>query len=663
MCPSENTPTYPPVNPTVRITLALVLGLLPAAAAASPRFERLGPYGGDVRSLLVSAGDPSIVYLGTTDGSIYKSTDAGSSWSMLLPGIGRRQLVVDALVQHPSDADHIFAGAWDMRSKGGGLFETRDAGATWRELDVAASRPAIRDLAICRARPAYLIAAALDGVYVSGDGGATWRQVGASAPGFRDVESVAIDPANEKILYAGTWRLGFRSTDFGATWTRVDQGMIFDSDVFSLSIDPRNPAVVFASACSGVYRSANRAGTWKRLKLVPDRFAIRARIVTVDPIDSRRVYVGTTEGLFVSADDGETWKRLTSSVLTINAVQIDPRDPRRILIGTDDAGVMRSDDGGRTWSDSNTGFISRQISRIVADSAPARLVTGVLSDGRAGGFHSFDTSSRAWTPLTAEIVARVPEVLAFLTLERGRLAGTVQGLYWQKAGSSAWLKLQGEVGRAVIHDLRIDARGASILAATSAGIFRARAGTVEFQPVAAGMEATALAVARAPQTVVYAATRGGIARSRDGGETWEQISEALAGRTQAEALALCPAVPHHLLAGTAVGLFESSDGGATWSRCRDGRLGVDVPSVVFLDQAGKRVIAADNTFGGVFLSGDGGASWEKVEAPEYGSPVRFIAQDPSRSSVVYLGTKSEGVYRLELDEARTVPTQSTGGSK
>jgi len=627
------------------VFVALVLGGVAAERPAVPaaRLERLGPFGGDVRLLLLDASNPDVLYLGTPDGKVYKSADAGASWAMLYPGIGRRQFVVDTLVQHPQEPQHIYAGAWDLRSTGGGLFESRDGGTTWAEVAVGRAQ-AIRDLAICTRKPEYMIAGALDSVWVTSDGGKEWRKVGT----FREIESVAIDPADPRILYAGTWRLGYRSRDGGETWVRVGEGMIFDSDVFSLSIDPRNPETVFASACSGVYRSTNRAATWTRLKLVPDRFAIRARIVTVDPVDSHRVYVGTTEGLFTSANDGATWKRLTPAHLTVNAIQIDPRDNRRILLGTDDSGVMRSDDGGRTWRESNAGFIYRQISRILPDGGGAgRFFAGVLSDGRAGGFFRFDSTAASWTPETAELVSRVPEVLSFLPLPALKLAGTTEGLY--REGSSGWVKEAGEIGRLAIHDLAFDPGSGTIFAATSEGVYSGAIEKLEFSrssPWKAPVFCLALRAGDPP--ALLGGSTMGLLSSKDLGRTWDVLASTLAGSNAAQSLAFCPAEPEHLLAGTVLGLLESHDGGASWQKPPEGRLAVDVPAVVFLEPSGKRILAADNTFGGVFLSEDGGASWDKLGSDAYGSPVRCLLQDSASPGVVYLGTNTDGIYRLRL---------------
>ena len=78
--------------------------------------------------------------------------------------------------------------------------------------------------------------------------GRSWKRVGGNE--LQKAESVAIDPIDHKILYVGTWRLGYKSSDFGTTWIRVDNGMPLDSDVFSIAIDYRNPSIVYSSACS-----------------------------------------------------------------------------------------------------------------------------------------------------------------------------------------------------------------------------------------------------------------------------------------------------------------------------------------------------------------------------------------------------------------------------
>jgi hypothetical protein len=135
------------------VLLLSLLYVLPAFALdntpLSLRIERIGPFGGDSRSLLMDSQNPDTVYLGTSNGRIFKSTDAGKSWISLNPGVGPYRYVIDKLVQHPTEPDHIYAGAWDLYSNGGGLFESTDAGLTWTRMMLPQPFSAVRDLSRC----------------------------------------------------------------------------------------------------------------------------------------------------------------------------------------------------------------------------------------------------------------------------------------------------------------------------------------------------------------------------------------------------------------------------------------------------------------------------------------------------------------------------------
>jgi photosystem II stability/assembly factor-like uncharacterized protein len=149
---------------------------------------------------------------------------------------------------------------------------------------------------------------------------------------------------------------------------------------------------------------------------------------------------------------------------------------------------------------------------------------------------------------------------------------------------------------------------------------------------------------------IFAGSHFGVLRSTDSGASWEFSSRGIPDHTIVECVAFAPGNEHHLFAGTSAGLYESRDSGRAWERVQDGRLGVSVSSLIFLDAGGKRILAADNTFGGVMLSVDAGGHWEKIESPGFGSPIRSLAQDPLHPSVIFLGTGTEGVYRLSLPE-------------
>jgi len=616
--------------------------LLPA------RFESIGPFGGDVRSLLIDSRNSNNVFLGTSNGRIFRSSDGGESWIPLYPGINEPEYVVDDLVQDPGNPDHIYAGAWDLRSNGGGLFESTDAGKTWNRVMLPRPNMAIRGISLCQQDPAHMIVGTLEGPYVSENGGRNWKKVGGSD--LLKAESVAVDPENCSTLYVGTWRLAYKSTDFGKTWKLVDKGMPLDSDVFSIAITRKKADLVYASACSGVYRSVNGAQSWTRLRLLPDRFTVRAQIVVIDPADPHTAYVGTTEGLFASHNDGQSWTRLTSGDVTVNAIQVDPRNNQRLLIGTEYQGVLISENRGRSWRESNSGFIRNQISWILPDPArPGSFIAGVLS-GR-GGLGYYDERAGQWTLAQIEPGMRI---LSFLVLpdKRGKLAGTSKGLYLQSESSGLWTKLKGSIANRTIYSLCLDAGSPIVYAGTDQGIYRAQLDTLNFR-VPPGYrfspKAWCLVSPRTNPGVVYAGTRLGLLRSYDRGTTWSLISAyGLPERVAIETLAVSPLNKDHLFAGTSAGLYESRSGGVYWNRIADEKIGGHVLSILFLDDSGNRILAAERTSAGLSYSKDAGQSWDKIHVPRNESAVYCLTRDPQQPSRIYVGTKSEGVYVLDL---------------
>jgi photosystem II stability/assembly factor-like uncharacterized protein len=166
---------------------------------------------------------------------------------------------------------------------------------------------------------------------------------------------------------------------------------------------------------------------------------------------------------------------------------------------------------------------------------------------------------------------------------------------------------------------------------------------------------SSLVVSAAPPRAVFAATHMGLLRSVDHGATWEIISGGLPADVLVECLAVDPSDIAHLYAGTMVGLYESLDGGRNWKEVTLGGAGSHVPAVTFLGDGGRRIVAANQTLGSVWLSVDGGATWSLVQAPELKSPVQCMAPDPMREQSFFIGTATEGIYRVQFREDHASP--------
>jgi hypothetical protein len=333
----------------------------------------------------------------------------------------------------------------------------------------------------------------------------------------------------------------------------------------------------------------------------------------------------------------------------VNAIQVNPENNQNILIGTEYQGALASNDGGKTWKESNLGFIHKQISWLAPDpDGSGRLFAGLASG--TGGICSFDPKSGTWT--TSQILPGM-RVLSFLTLpnKRGKLAGTSQGLFWQVRETEPWTKLKGSIAKRTVYSLELDPGNPVVYAGTDQGIYRTSVSTLDFRlppGYRLSPQTWCINASASSSEVVYAGSSLGVLRSWDRGTIWNAISAyGLPNRTTIESVSVSPADKNYLLAGTSIGLYESKNGGIHWRRLEDDRLGVRVPSVVFLDESGRKIVAADGENGGIFYSKDAGQSWEKI-AYEHVSPITAIARDPKHPNGLYLGTLADGVYYLDL---------------
>src|ERR1700687_3102907 len=112
----------------------IALLLIAATVASAQTWRPLGPPGGDVHSLAVDPSRPGRLFLGTADGHIFGSEDAGAHWTLLGRAGTRLDAVITAIIVDPRDANVLFASAWTQeRSTGGGVFRSGDGGQTWRD--------------------------------------------------------------------------------------------------------------------------------------------------------------------------------------------------------------------------------------------------------------------------------------------------------------------------------------------------------------------------------------------------------------------------------------------------------------------------------------------------------------------------------------------------
>jgi photosystem II stability/assembly factor-like uncharacterized protein len=582
---------------------ALLVSVLPStfSFAAGSNWLPFGPDGGDARSIAADPRNKDHLYLGTANGWIYESNNAGAEWKRLARVGKRDDLVLDSIVVDPLKPGRILVGAWVLGGQIGDLFISDDAGASWK------AAPELKGLSVLAltnsaSDPKMYVAGTLKGVYRSEDSGEHWTLI--SPPGsteIHEVESVAVDPRNSKVIFAGTWHLPWKTTDGGVTWTNINSknGVIDDSDVFSIIIDPVNPGAMYVSACSGIYKSEDAGSMFHKIQGIPST-ARRTRVLMQDPKNQNIVFAGTTEGLYRTVDSGKTWTRMSGPELIVNDVYISPSDSNRVLLATDRGGVLVSNDGGSSFRPTNSGFSARQITSYVEDiRQPGTLYVGLVNDKAWGGVFVSSNGGLTWTQKSAGLEKH--DVWSLGQAADGTLfAGTRHGIY--RLNGELWSKVDRVSLTLPVTEVSPPAKPATVKKGAKTTAKAAPATKKPVKPVEQPFDGTVYAFTRDGDRM-FAATSSGVLRSTDSGQNW-----VLAANPEGSPWYSISAAKSMIFTSSLSRTSLSTDGGQTWAA-------VAPPSDV------KQITAAAvDGFGGlwvggregVYLSEDKGATWQIV---------------------------------------------------
>jgi photosystem II stability/assembly factor-like uncharacterized protein len=613
----------------------------------------LGPYGGDARAIAADPQDSQHLFLGTTIGWIYESRDGGASWKRLSKVGKRDDLVLDHILIDPAAPKHLIVAGWVIDKPDGGLFESQDGGKSWYA-QAEMHGQSVRALAAAPSNPKMIVAGTLQGVYRSMDAGVHWQLISPEGSAeIHEIESVAIDPVDTNIIYAGTWHLPWKTFDGGKTWSNMKDGILDDSDVFSIIIDPQSTKTIYLSACSGIYKSTTQGMHFDRVRkdqLGMDHAAIRTRKLMQDPQRPQIVFAGTTQGLWRTTDNSTTWSRVTGMETIVNDVFIDPKNTQRVLLATDRSGVLVSEDGGVTFKPSNSGFTARQVTSFAADPKQVGTIyVGVVNDKDAGGVFMSTDGGVVWQQQSNALNGR--DVYSLASAADGTLlAGTGHGIFRLEAG--AWTQsgmlpvpvapvpapvpaVKKPVGKVAAKPLAkakvvivplppptLDAAvyalavaPEAIYAGTSQGLMRSSADGRMWNAVdTLQMPETRLVAAQ--KSVVMVANMKQISVSTDDGKQWESVAPP-ADLTQVASVAVDDTGT--LWVGGREGVFYSEDAGKNWKTLRN--LFTTQVTGVYFDAAARRVLVTSLSNTVTFAAG---VPDHKVSYWDSGWELRFV---------------------------------------
>jgi photosystem II stability/assembly factor-like uncharacterized protein len=618
--------------------LILLLALGCVSAAWAGQWTAVGPDGGDVRSLAYDPQNPDHIFLGTSTGTLFSSTDGGHNWTRFAHLGSGDDYVIDHLAIDPKSPNKMFAAAWSVENQqSGDMFRSQDSGNTW-ETVTAMHGKSIRAMAIATSDSKIMVVGTLDGVFRTTDAGQNWQKISSTNQEIHNIESIAIDPKNPDVVYAGTWHLAWKSADAGATWHHINKGMIEDSDVFSIIVDSSNPSVVFASACSGIYKSESAGESFQKIQGIPFS-ARRTRVLKQDPTNPAVVYAGTTEGLWKTMDQGKTWSRVSNPDVVVNDVLIDPRNSQRVMLATDRAGVLASDDGAQNFATSNHGYAHRYVTSIIADNNnPDTLYVGVVNDRDLGGVFVSHDAGQHWMQNSKGLDGR--DVFSLKQTSNNELvAGTNRGMFILAHNASEWSPINNIINRAPsAHTAK---KGSKAAKAEVRSILTARVNDIEITPTtwiaatSAGLYTSSnqgkswsggavmgkqdFVSVQANGSLVAVATHSNVLISKDGGSTWQDSSlssyvNSIRGVTVTS--------DGQIMVASREGAFRSPNAGAGWEHMQNGLPDKNISSISY-DDNGKRLLATSTETGVVFESADAGHSWTR--GPDTGYPLRHIS--------------------------------------
>ncbi len=521
-------------------------------------------------------------FVNNTDavGRLHKSFDAGSSWQKVALEIPSRdpgfRFAVSAVAIDPTNANVLYACAYAMTVNSVplqfGVFKSTDAGASWSILRALA---AVKEVAIAvdPTNSANIYAASQFGeVARSSDGGQSWTIVSVSNGFLDNFLALSIDPFRPSVLLVGTASGIFQSRDSGRSFERLSSlqrrvpvilfdpaqpGRLFagtDGGIFvsenggesfsaspilagqikTLVSAPSNPRVLYAAADGKVFRSDDGGLNWQPGG--PQAIS-RITVLVADPTREGHVIASASPGfLFESQDGGGHWDQIGSDSNFRAALTYDPSNPRILYAGEApeappfgrpcSLGISRSNDGGRTWT--TIGLEDRCVGAIGVDSRNNNVLYALATKPLdvPALFKSSDAGV-TWTKLNG---AGIPSAFVLDPANSSVLyAGSAAGMVRSIDGGSTWFAinyglLSGDGRLPEVRTILISPSDSRVLyVLTSAGFFRTMNAGSLWQPTGSGPDLQEIrAVIIDPQRagILYAAGLGGISVTNDGGAIW-----------------------------------------------------------------------------------------------------------------------------------------------
>ena len=617
--------------------------------------------------------------------------------------------LINAWAVDPDNPRVLYAGA-GANGSGAGVFKSGDGGATWRLASDTLPNKDVLALAFGPTKPATLYAVIDMQAYASQDGAVTWKRLGNTGVTDSFYVSLSASLPDAKLLFMTLSPGLIRSRDGGRTWQPLKDNLPGDernAAVLSVALDPKDPGVIYAGTGGfvgdghGVFKSTDGGDHWSSANSrMPD---LRVTGLAVDPTNSSTVYALGDDGrFFKSTDAAATWTDLTDRLKTAGAtweprrgrLMLDPAHAGAVYIGAGGSGWLYSGDGGSTWMQLNGINDQPDFSAVGAGFGdPPVLLAGLTHNGpwRYGEGKPVESVSPTEPTVAVPVAAATSEPVAppegewqaLQELPKWISAWAVDpanpaviyasagendayGTIWKSEDAGAtWRSAQGNLPQDPadgVHSLAVVGSQPSTVYALKSALFASRDGAKTWTRRGPTSDVCGLDCMLVPGPgdgkVLYVVSLGGLARSRDGGRSWQRVRGGLPEsdqETNVLSIAFERSNPEVIYAGTGAsvgggcGVYKSTDGGEHWAPSNKGMVDRRITGLATDPWAPGTVYAvADDS--NLFKSIDGGAAWQDLTEQIEAATRRFYAYhprlilDPTRPGVLYLVGETGGWF-------------------
>ncbi len=620
----------------------------------APQWSLAGPLNieGRITSVAIHPSNSQIVYTGTANGGLWKSTNFCQSWTSVFDG--QNTSSIGAVVIDPVNPEIIYCGTGEPNSlrsyyPGTGIYKSTDGGNNWSFSGLDSSFT-IGNISVNPLNPLEIYAAAggwtrrknsQRGIYKSTDGGTKWQRSFFISDSVGAID-VAVDPSNPAKVYAAMWerqrredyiKYGGRysglyiSSNSGQSWQQMQNGFpANDNNLGRISFDisQSNPNIIYALTANtsgtsrGLYKTSNGGNNWSLINnsvAGSSNYAWFNRICKIDPSNPDKLFCGGLD-MELSVNGGTTFNIPVSEHVDQHAVAFSKSNPNFIVIGND-GGIDYSTDGGASWSES----LSLPVTQFYA----------------------------------GEINYNNPSVILGGTQDNGTIRST--------STFGVWNEIYGGDGFYCLVDYT---NSQNVYASyQNGGLGRSADGGSSFSSGTSGLDLqytnwmTPYVMDKNNPQILYCGTYK-IHKTTNGMQSWTAISPDLANAHirnlgTITTVDVSKSDPNVLYCGTDdANVWRTTNGGGSWTKINSGlpyrwvtRVTVhpDSANVCYVTLSGYKV---DSAGAHVFRTVDYGNTWTSISGNLPDAPVNDLIIDPQNTNTLYIATDITVMYSTNL---------------